>query len=214
MPEISDEELKALNDAKAERDSLKKAADEAALKEKEKEKEKDLDLNEKVRKEKEELEKKGADSKKIEGALKFNLGVNTFVKEHADLLPGEVPDLLRQAEKENYDNANQKANTLKVAIMQSFFAVKDNLEALTSKQKSALDEYQKLTKNGKEEKAEAIYENIFEPALETMKRVKKAEELGRAKSGQAGGNKSQDSYKNKIMESTQKTYLGIEKGKS
>ena len=45
--------------------------------------------------------------------------------------------------------------------------------------KSNLEEYLKLTKNGKQEKAQAIYETIFEPAFEMLRRVKKAEALSK-----------------------------------
>lgn len=191
----------------AEKDKQEKADKEKA----DKDKNQPNELQEKVRKEKEDAEKAKAGTRQIEGALKFNLSVDEFVKTNADLLPGEIPEILKVAAKENYDTALDRAAAVKVAMIQSFFSVQDNLTALTSGQKQALDEFLKLTKNGKEQKAEGIYENLFEPALETMRKVKKAEELGKTRSGFASGTKTQDDYKNRLMKNSRKAHLG-EKG--
>ncbi len=154
-----------------------------------------------------------AQTKTLENALKFNLGVTDFVKNHADILPNEIQEILKVAEKETYDSATEKASALKKAFIESFFAVQSNVELLTTAQKVALDDFQKLTKNGKESKAEAIFENLLEPALETLKKVKKAEELGKARSGFASSNKVQDGYKARLISGSRKAYLG-EKGTS
>lgn len=169
------------------------------------------DLREKIRKEKEAANTEAAKMKGIESALKFNLGVADFIKANEDVLPEEIPQILKAAEKEKYDSAGEKASAVKAAFVQSFFAIQANVDLLTSNQKSQLDDYLKLTKNGKEQKAEAIYENLFEPALETLKKVKKAEELGKARTGFASGSKVEDGYKARLMAGSRKTYLN-EKG--
>ncbi len=169
------------------------------------------DLREKVRKEKEAKESKDGEIKGIEKALAFNMGVESFVKTNVDILPAEIGDLLRAAEKEKYDTAAEKSGAIKSAFIQSFFAVQSNVDLLTPNQKAVLDDYLKLTKNGKEQKAAQVYENIFEPALETLKRVKKAEELGKARAGFASSSKAEDGYKARLMAGSRKAYLN-EKG--
>lgn len=175
-----------------------------------KDKDKDKDLNEKARLAKEENEKNQAKTKELETALKFNLGVADFVKNNKDILPTEVEDILKEAEKEKYDSAFEKASAVKAGMIKSFFSVQANLDLLTTSHKSQIDDYFKLTKNGREEKAAQIFENIFEPALEMVKRVKKAEELGKTSSGH-GGSKQDNAYKEKLMNVSRKTHLG-EKG--
>ena len=223
MPEISDDELKALNDAKAERDALKAEADRAKADKEKADKEaadklknkggdgkpdpKDDDLNTRVRKEREAADKNKTEIKSIESALKFNLSVNDFVKTNLDVLPAEIGELLKAAEKESYDSAAEKANAVKTAFIQSFFAVQEHVDLLTANQKTALADYLKLTKNGKEARAEAIYENLFEPALETLKKVKKAEELGKARMGLSPGSKVDDAYKQKLMDGSKNAYM-------
>lgn len=227
-PEITEAELTALKAAQTERDALKaeneklksapnpkKDEDEgdSGKKKKVTENESDQDdLREKARKEREDKESKGAESKRIENALKFNLSIADFVKQNADALPNEIPDILKTADKENYDSAIQRASAMKKSIIEAFFAVQQNVDLLTTSQKSALDDYLKLTKNGKEQKAEAIYENLFEPAIETLKKVKKAEELGKARHGLASGSKVEEGYKARLIAHARKTHLNEKEG--
>lgn len=180
-------------------------------KEKEEDDDKEDDLMDKARKEKEAKAKQGEDTRKLEGALKFNLSVADFVKSHKDLLPTEVEDVLKQADKETYDSAIEKANAIKSAMIKTFFSVQAHLDLLTASHKVKVDDYFKLSKNGREEKAASIYEDVFEPALETLKKVKKAEELGRSGNGLSGGSKHENAYKDKLINVSRKTHLG-EKG--
>jgi hypothetical protein len=165
------------------------------------------------------LLKKAEDAKKAEGdklastrrqesAVKFNLTIGNFIKDNKDILPPEVEDLIKQADKENFDTAAQKSAAVKVGIIQSFFKVKENHDRLTASQRSSIDRYLNLTKNGKEEEAENIFENVFEPALELVKAHKKAEEVGKARSGHASSTESEDKYKVRLMEHSKKALMG------
>ena len=169
------------------------------------------DLRDKIAKEKKAEEDRKLENKRIESALKFNLSVGDFVKSHEDILPSEIGEILKAADKETYDSAIERASVVKSNLIQAFFAVQSNLDLLTTNQKVQLDDYLKLTKNGKEQKAEGIFENIFEPAIETLKRVKKAEEVGKANAGFSSGSKHENAYKDKLMNMSRKTHLG-EKG--
>lgn len=172
---------------------------------------KDATLRDKIKKQKEREEERRQENRRIESALKFNLSINDFVKNNEDLLPSEIPEILKAADKEKYDSAIERANIVKSNLIQAFFAVQSNLDLLTANQKAQLDDYLKLTKNGKEQRAELIYENIFEPAIETLRKVKKAEEVGKANAGFSSGSKSENAYKEKLMAISRKTHLG-EKG--
>lgn len=132
------------------------------------------------------------------------MGVEDFVKTNKDLLPSEIEGVLKTSLKENYDSATDKANAIRAAFVKCFFEVQDNLDLLTPGQKTALDDYLKLTKNGKEQKAEEVYTNIFEPALETLKKVKKAEELGKSRAGFATGNDMEKSYADRLHKAAMK----------
>ncbi len=165
----------------------------------------DDDLAEKARKQREANERTSNDTKALETALKFTMGANTFLKENAGLLPKEINDIFAAAEKETYGSAKQKADALKAAVVQSFFKVQSNLEMLTPGLKSQLDEYLKLTKDGKEQEASRIFDSIFEPAFERLKAVKKAENLSK---GFSSSGSADDEYKQKLMRGSRRHHLG------
>jgi hypothetical protein len=166
---------------------------------------KDLDLTEKARLEREAKDKQTNNTKALERALTFSLKSEDFLKTNETLLPKDVSDIFRQAEKENYSDAIEKDGAIKAGIVQSFFSVQANVDLLTPALKSQLDEYLKLTKNGKQDKAQTIYDSIFEPTFEMLKRIKKAEALSK---GYGGGNDAENEYKKKLMNLTRKHYLG------
>jgi hypothetical protein len=163
------------------------------------------DLNDIVKKQKAEADKNAGDLKAVESALKFTMSADSFVKDNASLLPKDIADIFKAADKETYANSVEKASTIKAAVIQSFFSVQSNLDLLTPGLKADLEDYLKLTKNGKQEKAEAMYKSVFEPTFEMLRRVKKAEALGK---GHGGGSQTEDAYKTKLMNGSKKHYLG------
>lgn len=205
----TDDKDKIINDIKAENERLKQEMEKLKTPPKKDDKNAgdDDDLQTKAKKEKEESEKSSNNAKQIEGAIKFNIGVADFVKNNKDILPSEVETILKVAEKENYDTASAKASAVKVGIIQSFFAIQANLDTLTQAQKSQLEDFQKLTKNGKEDRAAHVYENIFEPAIEMLKKLKKAEEVGKARSGFSSGSSVENEYKDRLMKQALKSHL-------
>lgn len=149
----------------------------------------------------------GADSKALESAIMFNTQSKEWLKTNASLLPKDVEGIFSAAEKETYDNQVQKASAIKSGVIQTFFKVQDNLDLLTAAQKTALEDWQKLTKNGKEEKAQQMFDSIFEPTFEMLKRIKKAQQVQIG--GQRSGDDAENAYKEKLMKSAQKHFMGV-----
>lgn len=165
----------------------------------------DPDLADKARKDREDKESKGKYEKSLEAALNFNIGSPEFLKSNAGLLPKNVEGIFTQAEKETYDSAIEKANAIKVGVVSEFFAVQDNHDLLTSSQKKEIDEFLKLTKNGKQERVEAVYAMIFEPTLETKRKVEKARQLNNGSKNQTDVEKQ---LADRMMKASKKHYLG------
>lgn len=165
----------------------------------------DGDLLAKSRRERENKGKTEADTKRIESAIKFDVQKDAWLKENKSLLPSDIEDLFATASKETYDSPIEKDSQIKAGIVQSFFNVQENADLLTASQKNKLAEYLKLTHNGKKEKAQEIYENLFEPTFETLKRVKRAEALQK---GHNYDSSSDQAYKEKMMKLARKRYLG------
>jgi hypothetical protein len=164
---------------------------------------KDEELRDKARRQREADEKKGMDSKALEQSIKFNLQSSEFLKVNQSLLPKDAPDIFKAADKEKFENEIEKARAVKVGLIQSFFAVQENVDLLTGPQKNRLDEFLKLTKNGKQDQAQEFYENIFEPTFEALRRVKRAEALNRGH-----GDSSDDAYKQRLLDHSRKHILG------
>lgn len=165
----------------------------------------DPDLKEKARLEQVDKDKKVSDNKSLELAITFNVKAPEFLKNNASLLPQEVAGIFEQANKETFGSAIEKDQAIKSGIVQSFFAIQANVDLLTPAIKSQLDEYLKLTKTGKQDKAQQVYDAIFEPAFEMLKRIKKAEALSKGH-GDIGG--SEDAYAKRMKALSEKHYLG------
>lgn len=195
-------------------DDLKALQDKIAALELEKQswvsssKDKDLTLNDKVKRDRQDRDKKDSDTKNLESALKFNIMSAEFLKANESVLPKEISEIFQAAEKEKYGSELEKANATKAAVIQSFFSQQANVDLLTENQNILLSDYLKLTKTAKEEKAKEIFDNLFEPALSMLKRIKKAEELGRNKMGLRDGSKGDSQYKEKMMNLSRKHFLG------
>lgn len=169
------------------------------------------DLRAKAQKEKEAEEEETGKTRRTEGAIKFNMAIPEFVKTNKDILPDEIAQILKTSANEKYDTEVERAAAVKAGIIQSFFSIAKNEEALTTSQREALKLYLGLTKKAKEERAADVYENIFEPAVETLKKIRKAEELAKGSSGQTAGSTSENQYKDRLVKASRQTYLG-EKG--
>lgn len=166
----------------------------------------DSDLADKAAKEKAAKEKTAADTKNMEAALTFSLGAKDWLKTNASILPKDIQGIFDAADKEKYENAIEKNGAIKSALVQEFFKLQSNLDLLTSSQKSALEDFLKLTKNAKQERAQSMYDQIFEPTFEMLKRLEKAKQL--RSDGHTDGTSSDQAYKDRMMKLSRQHYLG------
>lgn len=169
----------------------------------------DPELHDRARKTREDQDRDSSRTKQLEQAITFNLKAQDFVKSNASLLPKEAADIFAQAERETFNDAIEKDSAIKSGLIQSFFAVQANVDLLTSGQKASLDEYLKLTKTGKQDRAQQLYDMVFEPAFEMLKRTKRAEALSR---GHGSASDVDQAYKERVMNASRKHYLGEKHG--
>lgn len=166
---------------------------------------KDKDLADKAKAEREAAEAKAKGEKATEAALNFNIRSKDFIKDNAHLLPKNIAGLFDQAEKENYGSAVEKANDIKAGIISEFFAIQANHDQLTGPQKIEVDNFLKLTKNGKQEKVESVYAMIFEPTLDMLRKIEKAKQLNNGDKNQTEGEKA---IAERMMKLSRQHYLG------
>ncbi len=165
----------------------------------------DPSLADKARLERETNEKKTKYERSLESALNFTIASPTFLKDNVGLLPKTVEGIFVAAEKEKYDSAVDKSNAIKVGVVSEFFAVQANHDLLTGAQKVELEDFLKLTKNGKTERVENVYAMIFEPTLETLRKVEKAKQVS---SGSKDQSTAEKQLADKMMKASKKHYLG------
>ncbi len=163
------------------------------------------DLVTKAKKTKENEAKDASKTKQLEAALKFQLGAAEWLKTNQALLPKDIGDIFKAAEKENYQDAIERDQAIKAGIIQSFFGVQANHDLLTPALKTQLDDYLKLTKNGKQDKALQIFDTVFEPAFEMLRQVTRAKALSK---GYGNPSDTEDAYKQKMIDLSRKHYLG------
>jgi len=171
----------------------------------------DKSLDEKVKDDLSNKEAKVASDKTLEAALEFNLTSERFLKENNAVLPKEINEIFSKAKDEKFDSHIERANATKSAIINSFFSQQANFDLLTKTHADALSDYFKLTKKAKEDKAESIFKNIFEPTVSMLKRVKKAEETAKANAGILEGSDFEKAYANKLRKHSEKYLLGKDK---
>jgi len=207
MP-LTEEEIQSIQEEnaklKADLEAMNKPKDEPKPEPKPDE---DKSLGDKFRDHSKKAEEEKEQTKKMEKAITFNITLQDFIKNNQGLVPKRFEEIVKFSEKENYESKLDKANSLRSEFVQSFFEVQENLDLLTASQKNTLDEYLKLTKNGKEQKAEFIFDNLFEPVLETLRKVKKAEDVYKARMGYSPESDMESNYKKKLMDISRKAYL-------
>ena len=202
---MSDTENKQSNDTQAELAAVVASlkAEIEQLKSKQAAPKEEEDLQTKAKNKQEQLDNEASKSKRLEAALTFNLKSADFLKQNSALLPKEAEDIFALADKENYADAIEKDCAIKSGLIQSFFAVQSNVDLLTGAQRASLDDFLKLTKNGKQDKAQHIFDTIFEPTFEMLRRVKKAESLKKGYGTQDG---TTDAYKQRMINLSKKHY--------
>jgi hypothetical protein len=209
-PEISQEELDKLKGfetgSKAKDDELAKLkADLEKHTKKPDPDPADPSLADKVRKDQEAKDAATKREKSLEGAIGFTHASKDFLKANSGLLPKTIEGVFAQAEKEKYDSAIDKANAIKVEIVREFFSVQANLDLLTQTQKNEVDEFLKLSKNGMQGRIESMYSMVFEPTLETLRKVEKAKQLQIDPKNQSDAEKV---LTDKMLKASKKHYLG------
>jgi hypothetical protein len=168
----------------------------------------DKSLDDKAKDDKDAKDRLQASYKEMEAALSFTMSKDSFLKENKNILPSEIENIFLIAEKEKYDNAMEKANAIKSAVIKSFFSIQGNVDMLTTSQKNKVEDYLKLTKTAREEKAHELFENVFQPTVEMIKRVNRAAQVAKANAGLEEGSDVEKAYKNKLIENSTKFYLG------
>ncbi|MDR3112764.1 MAG: hypothetical protein LBU09_00125 [Endomicrobium sp.] len=182
---MTPEELQAALDAeKAEKEKLSKELEELRKKNNPPAPPEDKKtLEEQEEENRKQREKIDAESKKIENAVEFNLKIGTFVKDNLEIVGEKIKGIIELASQRTYPNGIEKANELRASILNAFFSEQANIDALPMDSfKNKALEFLKLTQIKRTEDS-AKYWELFELAVENIKKEKKHAELLKGKDG-------------------------------
>lgn len=144
-------------------------------------------LADKAKKDREAADLAQKNQRAIESAVRFTGQAKEWATTNAALLPKTVPGLIEQAEKENYPGIVEKDRAIKAGIISEYFAVQSNIDSLTPAQKIVIAEYMKLIKNVREERAQEVYDSVFEPHFLMVKGIEKAKQISRGEHDTSDG---------------------------
>lgn len=160
------------------------------------------DMRDRNRRDNEQRETAQREQARVESAVTFNLTLGKWCDDNKELLPAEIPEILKRSATENFESASAKAAELRSAIILSFFDLQENEDLLTASQKASLANYKKLSRTAKIEKAADFYETIFEPTFESLRKIRRAQDLN------AGGQSSQNTaLRDRLIKQGQEVYL-------
>lgn len=165
----------------------------------------DPSLADKARQKREDDDKKAKHEKTLESAIRFTTTAKEWIKTNATLLPKTIEDIFAAAEKENYASAIEKVAAIHEGIVSEFFAVQANMDLLTASQKTVLEDFKKLTKTDRQARAQQIFDTIFEPTFESLKKIKRAEQV---RNGLEPEGDVSEAYKKRLIEGSRKHHLG------
>lgn len=169
----------------------------------------DDDLLDKIQKDKKSKEDAKAMETKLVEATKFNLRLDTFLKEYAGILPSDANEIPKAATLEKYSNEVERSAAIKATLMQSFFKEEENLKYLSESQLAKWKAYQSLGTVGRTEEAPAIYDVVFEPAVNHARSIRQAQI--KASEGAAAGSKDSDIIFRKLHEKQLRSISGTHK---
>lgn len=149
-------------------------------------------------------EDRNNDTRQLESAIRFTMGAKDWAKTHEALLPKTVVGIMEAADKEIYTSSIEKSQAIKAALVQEFFSQQTNLDLLTGAQKIALEDFNKLAKTVRHERVGPIFDTVFEPTFEMIKRVRKAEQVA---TGLHTPREGEAAYNAKMKAISKKAYL-------
>jgi hypothetical protein len=122
----------------------------------------------------------------IQSSIKFNLSINDFVEKNKNLLPEETSKILSTAKDKFFNNDNERANTIRKNILDTFLEKQENIDSLTVHLANRAADYKSLAETDKEKRSSEFWD-LVETGVALKSGIKKAEALNKINGGNAAG---------------------------
>ena len=126
--------------------------------------------------------KKDNDAKELNAnlaqAIKFNLSIDSFIKDNEAILPKEAKALLDTVNTKAYSTDVEKANVLRKGLIDQFIELKENFDILPNSLKDKANRYKALTDDEKAKQSSQFWD-IVEIGATHKVLIRKAEQLSK-----------------------------------
>jgi len=119
-------------------------------------------------------------------SVRFNIGVKDFVEKNKNLLPEEAAKILTAIEAKTFKDDNEKANTTRKNLLDSYLSQAENLAVMTASMKARAEAYKALAESDKERKSSEFWD-LAEVGIALKAGARKAEALNKINGGSADG---------------------------
>jgi hypothetical protein len=140
----------------------------------------------------------------VETSIQFNLGIGDFVEKNKALLPDEAAKILSTVATKTFKDANEKANTLRKSLLDSFLSQKENIDCLIPSLAARAEQYKALAESDKERRSGEFWD-LAETGVALKHGKRKADALKQINGGNSGepsGNPLED----KILAAAKKKF--------
>lgn len=144
----------------------------------------------------------------IQSSIKFNLGVNDFVEKNKSNLPEEAGRILSALSTKTFKDENERANTVRKSLLDSFLSQKENIECLTPTLATRANEYKALAESDKEKRSSEFWD-LAETGIALKQGRKKAEALNQI-NGVAAGEESKNVIASKILAAAKERFKPVQ----
>lgn len=145
---------------------------------------------------------------RIESSIKFNLSIADFIEKNKSLLPEESSKILTTASVKNFKDENEKANTVRKGILDSFLSQKENIDCLTPSLVDRANEYKALAESDKEKRSSEFWD-LAETGVALKHGKKKAETLNQL-NGLDAGDDSKNIIASKILATAKERFKPVQ----
>jgi len=121
----------------------------------------------------------------VQESIKFNLGVQDFIEKNKNLLPEESPKILAAVATKTFKDDNEKANTTRKNLLDSFLEKQENISILTTSMQARANYFKSLAESDKEKRSVEFWD-LAEVGVALKAGARKAEALNRINGVNAG----------------------------
>lgn len=121
----------------------------------------------------------------VQNSIKFNLSISDFVEKNKALLPEEAGKILTTISSKTFKNEDEKANTVRKSLLDSFLSQQENIDCLTVSLSTRANEYKGLAESEKEKRSSEFWD-LAEVGIALKAGVRKAQALNKINGVNAG----------------------------